>query len=134
MDLSKIKDAINSIDCNQMQKNVMKGFIDRASEDHNERIKDRTLIEDVAREKKLLEVIVSNDDVKIYTVSGKEEWDVKYPYRSIFKDHKSGKWLTSNTVSPNLEVAYLVYLEKKYLGFNSQFVPFAAKMLEITID
>lgn len=133
MDLSKIKEAINNIDCNQLQKNVMNGFIDRAAEDHNQRIKDRTLIEQVANEKKLSQIVLSNEDVIIYTVSGNDEWDVKYPYRSIFLN-KKGDWERSNTVSPSFDTAFLVYLEKKHLGFNSQFVDFAAKMLEIKLD
>ncbi len=134
MDLSKIKEAINSIECNQLQKNVMNGFIDRAAENNNQRIADRTLIEDVAREKNLSEVIISNEDVKIYKVSGKEDWDINYPYKSIFKETKSGKWIMSGTASPTLDLAFLVYLEKKHLGFNSRFVDFAAKMLEIKLD
>lgn len=78
---------------------------------------------------------MSNDDVKIYTVRPKEkdDWETKYPYRSIVKN-KDGKWTRSCTVSPTLDIAYLVYLENKHLGLNSQFSEFAMKMLGIKIE
>ena len=85
--------------------------------------------------KNLDEVVLSNDDVKIYTVRPKEkdDWDTKYPYKSIFKN-KKGKWERSCIVSPSLDTAYLAYLESKYLGNNSKFTDFAIKMLEIKIE
>jgi hypothetical protein len=128
-----IKELIKNSQLNQLQKNVFCGFIERAEIEQEKNKSDRLLIENIASEKKLSEIIFSNDDVKIYTVYGMEEWDTKYPFRSIFLNEK-GNWERSNTVAPNFDLAYLVYLEKKHLGFNSQFVDFATKMLEIKLD
>lgn len=130
MTTEKIKDFVNNSELPQIKKNVMNAFIDRAKEEQERKQQDRKLIEQVANENKLLEVILSTDEVKIYTVTGKGEWDNKYPFRSIYLG-ENGKWKRSNTVSPSLDLAYLVYLEYKYLGLNSQFVDFAMKMLEI---
>lgn len=117
---------------NQLQKNILKGFVLRAEQNETERRKDRELIEEVANIKNLSEVVLSTEDLKIYTIYGKDEWDIKYPYRAIFLEN--GKWLRTNTVSPSLDIAFLVYLEKKYLGSNSQFADFALKMLDIKIE
>lgn len=117
---------------NQLQKNILKGFVLRAEQNETERRKDRELIEEVANIKNLSEVVLSTEDLKIYTVYGKDEWDIKYPYRAIFLENN--KWLRTNTVSPSLDVAFLVYLEKKYLGSNSQFTDFTLKMLDIKIE
>lgn len=133
MTTDKIKEVINNSELSQLQKNVMKGFIERAKEEQEMKREDRQLIEQVANEKKLSEVILSTDEVKIYTVSGKDEWDIKYPFRSIYLS-KKGTWERTNTISPTLDWAFLVYLQYKYLGLNSQFVDFAVKMLEITND
>ena len=116
---------------NQLQKNILKGFVLRAEQNETERRKDREIIEEVGI-KNLSEVILSTEDLKIYTIYGKDDWDIKYPYRAIFLEN--GKWLKINTISPSLDVAFLVYLEKKYLGYNSQFTDFALKMLGIKIE
>jgi hypothetical protein len=128
MTTEKIKELVNNSELPQLQKNVMNSFIDRAKDEQERKREDRQLIEQVANEKKLSEVILSTDEVKIYTVSGKDEWDIKYPFRSIYVG-KKGTWERANTVSPNLDLAYLVYLQYKHLGLNSQFVDFAMKML-----
>lgn len=133
MNTEKIKEFVNNSELPQIQKSVINGFIDRAKEEHERKREDRQLIEQVANEKKLLEVILSTDEVKIYTVIGKDEWDIKYPFRSIYLG-KKGTWKRTNIVSPNLDLAYLVYLQYKHLGLNSQFVDFAMKMLEISND
>lgn len=132
MTTEKIKDFISKTDLSQIQKNVMCGFIDRAKDKQEFERENRRLIEQVSLSHNVSEVILSTDEVKIYTVRGKDDWDIKYPFRSIFI--KDGKWQRSNTVSPSLDVAFLVYLEGKYLGYNSRFNDFAIKMLEIKID
>lgn len=130
MTTDKIKELINNSEIPTIQKNSLNGFIDRAKEQQEEKRQDRELIEKVAYEKKLSEVVLSTDEVKIYTVSGKDEWDIKYPFRSIYLS-KKGTWERTNTVSPTFDLAFLVYLQHKYLGLNSQFTDFAMKMLEI---
>ncbi len=130
MTTEKIKEFVNNSELPQLQKNVMNGFIDKAKEEQERKREDRRLIEQVANEKKISEVVLSTDEVKIYTVSGKDESDVKYSFRSIYLS-KKGTWEKVITVSPTLDLAYLVYLQYKQLGLNSQFVDFAIKMLEI---
>jgi hypothetical protein len=131
--MEKLKELISKSDLPQLQKNIMNDFIDRAKDEQERNRNDRQLIEQVANEKKLSEVILSTDEVKIYTVRGRDEWSVKYPFRSIYVG-KKGTWQRSNTFSPNLDLAYLAYLQYKHLGLNSQFVDFAMKMLEIPLD
>ena len=133
MNTEKIKEFVSNSELPQLQKNVMYGFIDRAKYEQERKSEDRKLIEQVANEKKLSEVILSTDEVKIYTVIGKSEWDILYPFRSIYLN-KKGNWERVNTVSPNFDLAFLTYLQYKCLGSNSQFVDFAMKMLEIPND
>ena len=130
MNTEKLKEVIENSDMVRLQKIVAKAFISRAEQYENKKEEDRLLIEQVANENKLSEVIVSTDEVKIYTISSSDEWDVKYPFRIIYLN-KKGVWERIYTVSPNLDLAYLSYLEYKHLGLNSQFVQFAMKMLEI---
>lgn len=133
MNTEKIIELINSSDLNKMQKNVTIGFINRAGEEQIKKSSDRELIEKLDKGKNITEIILSTDEVKIYKVTGKDEWDIKYPYRSIFVN-KSGEWRRITTVSPTLDTAYLVYLQNKHLQINSQFVDFAIKMLEIKLE
>ena len=133
MTTEKLKDFVNNSELSILQKNLLNGFIDRAKDEQQRKREDRMLIEQVANEKYVSEIILSTDDVKIYTISGNDDWAIKYPYRSIYLN-KNGAWARSNTVSPNLDLAYLVYLQNRHLGLNSQFVDFAMKMLEITCE
>lgn len=130
MNTEKIKEFVNNSELSQLQKNVMVGFIDRTNQEEQKKREDRKLIEQVACEKKLSEIMLSTDEVKIYTVYGKDEWEIKYPFRSIFLS-KMGVWERNVVVAPSFDVALLIYLERKYLGDNSQFAKFASKMLEI---
>lgn len=132
MNIQKLEELIENSDFNRISKNILIGFIDRANQEQKQRAEDRKLIEAISGVKNLSDVIFSNEDVKIYTVSqnSKDTWDKIYPFRSIFKNDK-GDWQRTNTVSPTLDVAYLVYLQNKQLGINSQFVDFAVKMLDI---
>lgn len=116
-----------------LQKNIIRGFVLRSTEDEKKRREDRDLIEQVAYVKNLAQVIVSTDEVKIYTIHGKDKWDIEYPYRSIFLNSE-GKWERVNIVSPSLDLAFLCYIGQKQLGGNSQFVDFAMKMLGIKYE
>lgn len=126
----KIVELIESSDMQKFQKLMAKGFIERAKEDEENNKADRSLVEKVANEKKHFEIILSNVEVIIYKVTGKEKWDVEYPYRVIYED-KDGQWCKAQEVSPSFDIAFLIYLERKYLGLNSQFTLFATKMLDI---
>jgi len=119
----------------KMQKLVIKSFIENASNDEEDRHRDRQLVENIGNVKNLDEILLSNEDVIIYTVraKGKDDWDTKYPYRSIFRNNK-GLWERCSTVSPSFDLAFIVYLEYKYLGGNSRFTDFAVKMLEIKLE
>ena len=133
MTADKLSELVNNSELSQLQKNLMLGFIANAMEAKNKNSIDRKLIEEKAGINNISEVLLSNDDVKIYKVTGKEEWEVKYPYRSIYCD-KKGVWRSTNMVSPSFDVAFIVYLEAKYLDSNSKFSDFALKMLEIKIE
>lgn len=133
MQTEPIKKLINESELATLQKIVLCGFIDRAKNNEERNREDRRLIELVSNEKKLLEVILSTDEVKIYTILGKDEWDVKAPFKSIYLD-KDGTWKRVNIVSPSFDVAFLAYLQYKHLGANIQFVGFAMKMLDIKIE
>ena len=132
MNTSIIKELIDNSDLLKIQKNLMKGFVDRANNHQEQTDEDRQLIQQVANEKKVDEIILSTDEVKIYTVYGKEDYEIKYPFRSIY--FKDGIWQRVSTVSPSLDIAYLNYLQYKYLGLNNQFADFAIKMLEIKLE
>jgi len=133
MNTDRINELINESEYPKLQKHLMNGFIYRAKVEQDRKNEDRLLIEQVANVKRLSEVVLSTDDVKIYTVSGKDEWDIKYPFRSIYLDAK-GTWKRSSTDSPSFDIAFLVYLQYKHLEPFSQFVDFAIKMLEIKIE
>ena len=117
----------------KVHKIIIDAFIDRADEQETSRIKTQQLIESIAHEKHILDIVLSTDDVKIYTVGGKDEWEIKYPYRCIILD-KNGKWKRCSTVSPTFDIALLVYLQNKHIGENSQFADFAIKMLNINLE
>lgn len=131
--MEKLKHLISNSDLSELQKLSLTGFIERAKEDNKKNQEDRQLIEQVANVKNLSEVILSTDEVKIYTVRGKDEWDIECPFRSIYLD-KKGTWSRSCTVSPTFDIAFLVYLQNKYIGENSDFADFAMKMLDIKIE
>ena len=128
----KLEQLIQDSDWSERDKLNNLGYISRAKDYETEKRKDRDSIEETANIKNLGEVVLSTEEVKIYTTRGNEEWDVKYPFRSIYL--KDGKWIRSHVVSPSLDVAFLVYLGEKYQGGNSQFTDFALKMLEIKIE
>lgn len=129
----QLNDLVHDAECSKLQKAMMTGFIERAKNDETKNQEDRALIEQVANEKKLLRVIFSTDEVKIYTITGKQEWDIKYPYRSIYLG-KNGTWQRTSIVSPNFDLAFLAYMQNKHLGQNSQFLDFVVKMLEIKLE
>lgn len=131
--IEKLKDLVNGSEMARFEKTIMLGHIERWLQDDLNKEEDRSLVQQVTNEKCLSEILISTDHVKIYTVSGKDEWSIKYPYRSIFLNQQ-GIWQRSTTVSPSLDSAYLVYLEKKHLGQNSQFADFACKMLDIKTE
>ena len=128
----KLEDLINDSDMNQLQKNVSLGFISQAKESEEQKRNLRKLVEETTNVKNLDTIVLSTEEVIIYTVRNGDEWDIKYPFRSIYFDGE--KWQRVNTVSPSLDVAFLCYLECKYLDVNSRFTDFALKMLEIKIE
>lgn len=131
--MESIEKLINESTLSTIQKNVAVGFVKRAQLSKEKYSADRHLIEETDKHVILTDIILSTDDVKIYKVTGKHEWDIKFPFRSIFLNSK-GKWERIDTVSPSLDIAFLCYLGKKYIGSNSQFTDFAVKMLGIKIE
>jgi len=131
--LENIVGLVDSSDYSQTQKNIMKGFVLRAEDKESNSSSDRELIQKISINEKVSEVLLSNDDVKIYTIQGRDDFDIKYPYRIIFIN-SDGNWERCITASPNLDVVFLVYLQVKHLGHNSQFSDFSMKMLGIKIE
>lgn len=116
----KLEDLINSSDMSQLHKNVSLGFVSRAKEAEEDRIKLRDLVEEVASEKNLDKIVLSTDEVIIYTIRSTKhshEWDTKYPFRSVYFDGE--KWRRVHVVSASLDEAMLTYLGEKYQGGNS---------------
>jgi len=131
---NKIVDLIENSDLPRIKKSISIGIIERAIEKERIYNEDRELVKSVMYDKgKLNEIVISTDEVKIYTVSSTDEWDIKYPYRSIYKD-ADGVWRIVNTVSPTLDLAFITYLEYKHLNSTSNFTNFAIKMLEIKLE
>lgn len=92
----------------------------------------KSLIELVWKENKPFTIIIDTEEVKIYKLQsnwGNDDWNVIYPYRSIFISNT--KWVRNSQVSPSLDTAMLSYLWIKHLWFNSQFLELAMKMLWI---
>jgi hypothetical protein len=129
---NKIIKLIEDSELGRTQKLIAKGFIERSIEDDQKASDDLNLIKEIGKEKIIDEVLYSSDEVKIYSVGGKGEWEIKYPIRSIYK--KDDKWVRNSTVSPDFDTAYLSYLQYKHLGANSDFSYFAMKMLGIEIE
>ena len=127
--LKSLLGFIEQAEMPQAQKRVLSLVAKRAVSYEDKRMEDRELVEKVAREKNLSEVVFSTDDVKIYKVYTLDEWDNKYPYRVIYL--YEGKWHVINKVAQTFDVAFLIYLGHKHLGRNSQFATFAHKMLGI---
>ena len=134
MNTERIIDLINNDETlSRFQKNILNGFISRSEVRQNEYNEDRKLVEEIANEKRSFEVLLSNEDVKIYKVdSNGDEWDTKYPYKSIYFNSK-GQWERTSVASPTFDTAFLSYLSVKNLGLNSDFVEFTCKILNIDL-
>jgi hypothetical protein len=121
---------VNESDLNQRDKMISMGFINRAQDSLDRAQEIRTIVESFTTNR--FDIVLHSDEVIIYKIESKDEWDIKYPYRVVYKD-VSNNWERVSTVSPTMDVAYLNYLTLKYLGNNSQFAYFAIKMLDIEI-
>ena len=126
-----IKRLIAESDNNTLFKTIANRYIDGVEDMLSTRSLNRELVETVAREKHLLDILYASDEVIFYTVYGYDEWSIKYPVRSIYKNDKDN-WERCATVAPTMDTAYLVYLENKK---NARcFADFALKMLDIKLD
>ena len=128
----KIEDLIDNSDLTVLNKNMLSNFVFRAKEEEQERIKVRNLIEVIARVKHLEGVAIATEEIIIYKILGKDDWDIKHPFRGIY--FKESKWHRIHTVCTSVDEVFLNYLGEKYLGSNNQFANFALKMLEIKIE
>ena len=128
----KIEDLIDNSDLTILNKNLLFNFVSRAKEQEEERRKVRYLMEEICRVRKLEEVVLSTEELIIYKIKVKDEWDAKYPFRGIY--FKENNWHRINTVCSSVDEVLLTYLGEKYLGRNNQFTNFALKMLEIKIE
>lgn len=133
MNTEKIKELISNSDILNIQKNVLIGFIGRAEERENEILEIKKLIESTSYKQQVDEILLSTDEVKIFTIIPKNDWDRDALYRSIIK-RPDGNWTSVAHVARSLDEALLIYLQYKYLGLNSQFTDFAERMLEMKFD
>jgi len=126
-----IKQLIEESDGNALFKKLANRYIDGSENMLSIERKNRELVETVAREKQILDILYASDEVIFYTVYGSDEWSVKYPVRSIYKNNKDN-WERCATVAPTMDTAYLVYLEDKQKARG--FADFALKMLDIKLE
>ena len=126
-----IKQLIEESNHTSLVKTLANKYIDGLEEMLSTRSLNRELVETVAREKHLLDILYASDEVMFYTVYGNDEWSIKYPVRSIYKNDK-GNWERCATVAPTMDTAYLVYLENKQDARG--FADFALKMLDIKLE
>lgn len=126
----KINELIESSDNSEIHKSIMKGVVMREENRQESHRDDMNLIEKFAGSARVSEILLSNEDVKIFKVYGRDEWDIKYPYRSIFRVGEDN-WRLIHTVASSFDIAFLYYLENRHLGSNSNFTQFATKMLNI---
>ena len=126
-----IKQVIEESDSNTLFKTLANRYIDNTEYILSFERKNRELVETVAREKHLLDILYASDEVIFYTVYGNDEWSIKYPVRSIYKNDKDN-WERCATVAPTMDTAYLVYLEDKQKARG--FADFALKMLDIKLE
>jgi hypothetical protein len=133
IDIAKLKELIDNSIEDKIQKSKLNYLVKDLDENLEKEFQDKSLITKVAEKNRSFEVVLSTDEVKIYKIRGKEDWDKKYPYRLIFFNSVE-RWESCSTVSPTFDIALLVFLTEKYLGSNSQFSSFAQKMLGIPQD
>ena len=126
-----IKQVIEESNHTSLVKTLANKYIDGLEEMLSTRSLNRELVETVAREKHLLDILYASDEVIFYTVYGNDEWNIKYPVRSIYKNDK-GNWERCATVAPTMDTAYLFYLENKQDARG--FADFALKMLDIKLE
>ncbi len=130
-----IEQLINNSELTQLQKSMLIGSIKRNNAINDKMQDDITLIKNVSSNVRINKVILSTDEVKIYTVysvdSDSNDWDVKYPFRMI--TCKNQHWNRHAVCSPSLDLIYLSYLQYKYLNDEPGFVKFVSKMLDMPI-
>ena len=126
-----IKQVIEESNHTSLAKTLANKYIDSTEYVLSFERKNRELVETVATEKHLLNILYTSDEVIFYTVYGNDEWSIKYPVRSIYKNDK-GNWERCATVAPTMDTAYLVYLEDKQKARG--FADFALKMLDIKLE
>jgi len=126
-----IKQVIEESNHTSLVKTLANKYIDSTEYVLSFERKNRELVETVAREKHLLDILYASDEVIFYTVYGNDEWSIKYPVRSIYKNDKDN-WERCATVAPTMDTAYLVYLEDKQKA--RRFADFALKMLDIKLE
>jgi hypothetical protein len=124
-----IKQLVENTELPTLQKNNIRGFLERSNEADEKKKQDIDLIEQIDKRGRLLEIYLSNEEVKIYTTIGRTDLEKQFPFSILL--YKDNKWHRLSRVSSSFDIAFLIYLENKYLGDGYGFSHFAAKMLEI---
>ena len=84
----KIEDLIDNSDLTVLNKNLLSNFVFRAKEEEQERIKVRNLIEVIAGVKHLEGVAIATEEIIIYKILGKDDWDIKYDLTKWGQKHR----------------------------------------------
>lgn len=126
---NKLKELVQNSDLGQVQKNVAMGILTRAENEENSRRSFRDIVETLDKRTEAFDLVLTlPDEVIIYKVDGKSEWEVKYPFRIVIQ--KNGIWTRYSVVCRTFDEAILSYFQGKYLGDEgSDFTLFAMKML-----
>jgi len=131
--LKSAKELVQSSDWSENKKLLINNAIDRAIDNVVKVNTDGDFIKSLIDKSICIDkIILSTDDVKIFTVVNDSEWNAKWPYRFVYFSKYDNEWVSGHEQYANLEDAFLAFLEQKHLQtFNSSFVVFAKRMLRI---
>lgn len=132
MNIQTIIDLVHGSSLIQFRKNKWIKFLQDAAakyEQHQENIK---LIEGLDKYETVKEIILSKEDVIIYTVVEKadDDWNIKNPFRCVYIN-SYGTWTRCDRVCDSFDSMYMHYLQYKHVGANSDFAYLVMKMLDI---
>jgi hypothetical protein len=84
-----IKQLVENTELPTLQKNNIRGFLERSNEADEKKKQDIDLIEQIDKRGRLLEIYLSNEEVKIYTTIGRTDLEKQFPFSILlYKDNK----------------------------------------------
>lgn len=127
MNFETIKTLVSESNLPTIQKQVTLGLVQGCEELRADYLAAVHIIEYVERDKKVDQIFLSTDEVKIYTIQARQKWEIENPFHVVV--YKDGKWRQCLEVCADLDTAILIYLQEKYLDSNSRFISFVQRML-----